>query len=109
MTVCVGEPRADVVYPTVQLAARALLADASAQLPPPIKLPPVRGEVNATVPVGALWPLVAVSVTVAVHVLFCAAAIVLGEQLTSVAVARPPSTLSVCDTCAASLYAVFPA
>jgi hypothetical protein len=52
-----------------------------------LKLPsPVGAAVKLTVPVGVIWPLASVSVTVAVHVIDSSKTTLLGEQLTAVEV-----------------------
>ena len=47
---------------------RFLTTGASVHDPPPVNAPVAGAEPKLTAPVGALWPLAAVSVTVAVHV-----------------------------------------
>jgi hypothetical protein len=61
----------------------------------PVKLPGPP-DPTVTVPVGVVWPLVAVSVTVAVHVDGCPTATVAGEQATLVEVGSM-GVVWVCD------------
>ena len=56
---------------------------ASVHEPEPEKLPPLVSELKLTLPVGVVWPVEAVSVTVAVHVVGCSTATVPGEQPTA--------------------------